>query len=129
MSGVSTICRIASTQSEYNGQVLSSLQLLTPPEDGLISSHHIVQSACQYLLTGRSLAEICEHNAAVAKQLSRHQVRPGERKERKSACVFFQLTRQQGSLTIRSSLYPSSAEHRHLKDISLYLISSFCFWY
>ncbi|XP_050714381.1 GATOR complex protein WDR24-like isoform X2 [Eriocheir sinensis] len=62
------------TQSEHNGQVLSSLQLLSPSEDGLISSHHIVHSARQYLLTGRSLAEICEHNAAVAKQLSRHQV-------------------------------------------------------
>ncbi|KAK8398935.1 hypothetical protein O3P69_004206 [Scylla paramamosain] len=62
------------SHAEHSGQVLSSLQLMSPADDGPISSHYIVQSAHQYLLTGRSLAEICEHNAGVAKQLSRHQV-------------------------------------------------------
>lgn len=84
INGASTIFRKPYTQSEHNGQVLSSLQLLSPSDDGLISSHHIVHSARQYLLTGRSLAEICEHNAAVAKQLSRHQVGFGEREEKMS---------------------------------------------
>lgn len=68
------VFRRIAAYSEHSGQVLSSLQLMSPAEDGLISSHHLVQSAHQYLLTGRSLAEICEHNAAVAKQLNRHQV-------------------------------------------------------
>ena len=62
------------SHAEHSGQVLSSLQMMSPADDVQISSHHIVQSAHQYLLTGRSLAEICEHNAGVAKQLSRHQV-------------------------------------------------------
>ncbi|XP_071543764.1 GATOR2 complex protein WDR24-like isoform X1 [Panulirus ornatus] len=60
--------------NEHNGQVLSSIQVMTCEEDGPVSAHHIVQSAKQYLLTGRSLAEICEHNAGVARKLNRHQV-------------------------------------------------------
>ncbi|KAK7072621.1 WD repeat-containing protein 24 [Halocaridina rubra] len=60
--------------NETNGQVLSSVQMLVCDEDNLLSTYHIIQSAKQYLLTGRSLAEICEHNASVAKKLNRPQV-------------------------------------------------------
>nr|XP_045612987.1 GATOR complex protein WDR24-like isoform X2 [Procambarus clarkii] len=62
------------TFGEYNGQVLSSVQMMTCEEDAPVSTHHLVESAKQYLLTGRSLAEICEHNSGVAKKLNRHQV-------------------------------------------------------
>ena len=33
-----------------------------------------VESAKRYKLKGRSLEELCEHNAAVARDLERHQV-------------------------------------------------------
>lgn len=60
--------------NDHSGQVLSSVQMLMCEEDNPLSTHHLVQSAKQYLLTGRSLAEICEHNASVAKKLNRPQV-------------------------------------------------------
>ncbi|XP_066945306.1 GATOR2 complex protein WDR24 isoform X1 [Macrobrachium rosenbergii] len=60
--------------SDHNGQVLSSVQLLDCEEHNPLSTDHLVESARQYLLTGRSLGEICEHNAAVAKKLNRPQV-------------------------------------------------------
>lgn len=34
----------------------------------------MVESARRYILNGRSLAEMCDHNAAVARELGRHQV-------------------------------------------------------
>ncbi|XP_069952963.1 GATOR2 complex protein WDR24 isoform X3 [Cherax quadricarinatus] len=69
-----SVFRKPANYNDHNGQVLSSVQMITCKEDGPVSSHHLVQSAKQYLLTGRSLPEICEHNSAVAKKLNRHQV-------------------------------------------------------
>ncbi|XP_042887233.1 GATOR complex protein WDR24-like isoform X1 [Penaeus japonicus] len=60
--------------NEHYGQVLSSVHMMLCQEEGPVSPHHLVQSAKNYLLTGKSLAEICEHNAAVAKKLNRPQI-------------------------------------------------------
>ncbi|XP_047497370.1 GATOR complex protein WDR24-like isoform X2 [Penaeus chinensis] len=66
--------RKSPAMNEHYGQVLSSVHMMLCEEEGPVSPHHLVQSAKNYLLTGKSLAEICEHNAAVAKKLNRPQI-------------------------------------------------------
>ncbi|KAK4300861.1 hypothetical protein Pmani_026936 [Petrolisthes manimaculis] len=58
----------------FSGTVISKVEVAASEPSGAVSTQHLIICAKQYLLTGRSLAEICEHNAAVASGLSRHQV-------------------------------------------------------
>lgn len=60
--------------NEHTGPVLSLVQILHSEEESPVTAHQIIQSAKQYQLTGRSLSEICEHNASVARKLDRHQI-------------------------------------------------------
>ncbi|XP_037779132.1 LOW QUALITY PROTEIN: GATOR complex protein WDR24-like [Penaeus monodon] len=66
--------RKSPAMNEHYGQVLSSVNMMLCEEEGPVSPYHLVQSAKNYLLAGKSLAEICEHNAAVAKKLNRPQI-------------------------------------------------------
>ncbi|CAL4138926.1 unnamed protein product, partial [Meganyctiphanes norvegica] len=60
--------------NEHTGPVLSLVQILHSQEESPVSAHQMIQSAQQYQLTGRSLSEICEHNASVARKLDRQQI-------------------------------------------------------
>ncbi|XP_034247660.1 GATOR complex protein WDR24 [Thrips palmi] len=58
--------------SEQFCQATSSMHLYSMK--AVRENRWMVESARRYILNGRSLAEMCDHNAAVARELGRHQV-------------------------------------------------------
>lgn len=58
-----------------SGMVISRVEVAASEPRGAVSTKHLITCAKEYLLAGRPLAEICEHNAAVASGLFRHQVK------------------------------------------------------
>lgn len=58
-----------------SGMVISRVEVAASGPRGAVSTKHLITCAKEYLLAGRPLAEICEHNAAVASGLYRHQVK------------------------------------------------------
>lgn len=60
------------SHSEQFCQALSSMQQFTCKEPK--ETHWFRECARRYILTGRSLADICDHNASVAKELKRQHV-------------------------------------------------------
>lgn len=58
--------------SEQFCQATSSMHLYSVK--AIRETRWMVESARRYLLSGRSLAEMCDHNAGVARDLGRHQV-------------------------------------------------------
>ncbi|KAL7643630.1 UNVERIFIED_CONTAM: hypothetical protein RMT77_005613 [Armadillidium vulgare] len=56
------------------GQVFSSLNVFREAAESFLSSESITHFATNYKLTGKSLSEICEHNAQIAKRLSKYQI-------------------------------------------------------
>lgn len=64
--------RKSNLTSEQFCQATSSMHLYSVK--AIRETRWMVESARRYILSGRSLAEMCDHNAGVARELGRHQV-------------------------------------------------------
>ena len=79
--GVPTLVRQSSSKLvkkqsliEAYGNVTSTMKIYECKDDSLLSSQIYKEFALNYKLSGKSIAEICEHNANVAKKLGKLQV-------------------------------------------------------
>ncbi|XP_036446905.1 GATOR complex protein WDR24 [Colossoma macropomum] len=60
--------------TEQFAQVASALSVFESEADGSSRMDWFIKTACRYLLSGKPFAELCDHNAKVAKELNRPQV-------------------------------------------------------